>query len=154
MGGYATFLGPMTGVMISDFVLIRKQNMKLSSLVRNLSPMLSLLTQQYECNPSSSYYYWKGVNWRAPVAWAIGVAPLFPGFLSTVSTVKINQGLVKVYYLCWPRELILLKYADPKVGFTLSFVSYYLCAKAFPIPDATAVDKYDIFGTFGWVLSH
>jgi hypothetical protein len=34
MGGYATFLGPMTGVMISDFILIRKQKMKLSSLVR------------------------------------------------------------------------------------------------------------------------
>ena len=33
MGGYATFLGPMTGVMISDYVLIRKQNMKLTSLV-------------------------------------------------------------------------------------------------------------------------
>ena len=34
MSGYATFLGPMTGLMVFDYVLIRKQKMKLSSLVR------------------------------------------------------------------------------------------------------------------------
>ena len=33
MGGYATFIAPMTGLMVFDYLFIRKQNMKLSSLV-------------------------------------------------------------------------------------------------------------------------
>jgi NCS1 family nucleobase:cation symporter-1 len=33
MSGYATFLGPMTGLMVFDYVLVRKQKMKLSALV-------------------------------------------------------------------------------------------------------------------------
>ena len=59
---------------------------------------------QYEASPSSAYWYWKGLNWRAPVAWAVGVAPVFPGFLSTVSTVTVPIGVTRVYYLCFPRE--------------------------------------------------
>jgi hypothetical protein len=76
---------------------------KLSSLVSRLQYDRHLLTLQYVCDPSSVYFYWKGVNWRAPVAWACGVAPLFPGFLATVSTVTIPLSLQRVYYLCFPR---------------------------------------------------
>ncbi len=36
MSGYATFLAPITGLMVFDYVFVRKQKMKLSSLVRSL----------------------------------------------------------------------------------------------------------------------
>jgi NCS1 family nucleobase:cation symporter-1 len=103
MGGYATFLAPICGLMVSDYLLVRRGNVKLSSLVSRLQYDRHVLTLQYVCDPSSVYFYWKGVNWRAPVAWACGVAPLFPGFLATVSTVTIPLGLQRVYYLCFPR---------------------------------------------------
>ena len=33
MSGYATFLGPMTGLMVFDYIFVRKHKMKLSALV-------------------------------------------------------------------------------------------------------------------------
>jgi NCS1 family nucleobase:cation symporter-1 len=33
MGGYATFLAPICGLMVSDYLLVRKCQVKLSSLV-------------------------------------------------------------------------------------------------------------------------
>ena len=102
MGGYATFLGPMTGLMVFDYMFIRKQKMKLSSLV-SVSSFQSIKTYaQYDGSPNSIYWYQKGVNWRAPVAWVVGVAPLFPGFLATVSTVTVPLGATHLYYLCFP----------------------------------------------------
>lgn len=112
MGGYATFLAPICGLMVCDYVLVRKGKVKLSSLVSPIpdpptTPRLRMSPAhhgQYECTPSSVYFYWKGVNWRAPIAWVCGVAPLFPGFLATVSNATVPLGLTRVYYLCFPRE--------------------------------------------------
>ena len=42
MGGYATFIGPMTGLMVCDYVLVRKKHMKLSSLVGRSCPFQPL----------------------------------------------------------------------------------------------------------------
>jgi NCS1 family nucleobase:cation symporter-1 len=105
MSGYATFLGPMTGLMVFDYVLVRKQKMKLSALVSDsdASPR-GHWCGQYDGSPDSVYWYWRGVNWRAPVAWVFGVAPLFPGFLQSVSTVSVPLGAIHVYYLCFPRR--------------------------------------------------
>jgi NCS1 family nucleobase:cation symporter-1 len=36
MGGYATFLAPICGLMVSDYLLVRRGNVKLSSLVSRL----------------------------------------------------------------------------------------------------------------------
>ncbi|ORX40323.1 NCS1 nucleoside transporter family [Kockovaella imperatae] len=134
MGGYATFLGPMTGVMVFDYVVVRKQKMKLSSL--------------YDASSSSIYWYWRGINWRAPVAWVLGVAPLFPGFLGEVSTISIPIGLQHAYYLCFPREYMSLCCLTT-VGFTISGLLYWSLATLFPIPHLGEIDDYDVFGTFG-----
>lgn len=64
-----------------------------------------MLTSQYECSPSSIYYYYKGVNWRAPVAWACAVGPVLPGFIAHVDkTIIVPAGVTKLYYLCYPCE--------------------------------------------------
>jgi NCS1 family nucleobase:cation symporter-1 len=91
MSGYATFLAPMTGIMLADYIVVRRQNVKLSGL--------------YECHPGAPYYYWKGVNLRAAAAWVLAVIPSFPGFLASVSTTQVPDALHKIYYLCWPRKL-------------------------------------------------
>jgi hypothetical protein len=36
MGGYATFLAPICGLMVSDYLLVRRGNVKLSSLVSQM----------------------------------------------------------------------------------------------------------------------
>jgi purine-cytosine permease-like protein len=85
MGGYATFLAPMTGVMLSDYFLIRKRNMKLSALVSRdvLSPreretdsavrvqfqFILLLLERGQLASSNSLDCWRGpaVPWLSPV---------------------------------------------------------------------------------------
>jgi NCS1 family nucleobase:cation symporter-1 len=42
MGGYATFLAPMTGIMVCDYVFVRNFKMKLSALVSCLSLLLQV----------------------------------------------------------------------------------------------------------------
>nr|XP_019007707.1 uncharacterized protein I206_07341 [Kwoniella pini CBS 10737]OCF46488.1 hypothetical protein I206_07341 [Kwoniella pini CBS 10737] len=123
MSGYATFLAPMTGLMVFDYMFVRKRQVKLSNL--------------YDCSPASIYYYYKGVNYRAAVAWVCGVAPCFPGFLASVSTVKVSLGATHVYYLCWP------------LGFTISGVVFVVLSKIWPPAGLGEIDEYDYFGTFG-----
>ncbi|WWD21804.1 hypothetical protein CI109_106292 [Kwoniella shandongensis] len=123
MGGYATFLAPMTGMMVADYIFVRNKKVKLSDL--------------YKCNPESIYYYIGGVNWRAPVAWVCGVAPTFPGFLASVSTVQIPLGATHAYNLGW------------LLGFFISAVVFLALSKIWPPVGLGEVDDYDIFGTFG-----
>nr|XP_019050933.1 hypothetical protein I302_01376 [Kwoniella bestiolae CBS 10118]OCF29863.1 hypothetical protein I302_01376 [Kwoniella bestiolae CBS 10118] len=146
MSGYATFLAPMTGMMVFDYIFIRKRKVKLSDL--------------YQCNPSSIYYYYKGFNLRAPIAWVCGVAPCFPGFLASVSTVEIPLGATHVYYLCWPRKHPFLcpsssgsriwsQANNAKVGFAISGIVFLVLSKIWPPAGLGEVDEYDYFGTFG-----
>ncbi|ODN98377.1 hypothetical protein L198_03621 [Cryptococcus wingfieldii CBS 7118] len=124
MSGYAVFLAPITGLMVFDYYFVHKQKMKLTSL--------------YECSPSSIYYYNKGVNWRAFVAWAFGVGPAFPGFLQSVGAkVTVPSGATKLYYICWP------------LGFCISGVMYLSLCTLFPLPGIGEVDEEDEFQAFG-----
>ncbi|WOO78678.1 Transporter aclS [Vanrija pseudolonga] len=124
MGGYGVFLGPITGIMVFDYFLVHKRKVKLTNL--------------YECSPSSIYYYYKGVNWRAPVAWACAVGPILPGFIAHVDkSIIVPAGITKLYYLCYP------------FVFTTAGVVYFALCTIFPVPGVGEVDEYDVFGTFG-----
>lgn len=37
----------------------------------------------YLGNPNSIYWYWKGWNWRAVVAFVLAIFPAMPGYIST-----------------------------------------------------------------------
>lgn len=90
MSAYGVFLGPLTGIMVADYHFLRSRRLKLSHL--------------YMPNTSSDYWFWHGLNWRAPIAWILGVWPNMPGFAATVTpkTVKVSQEWIHVYYLSWP----------------------------------------------------
>ncbi|THU96771.1 hypothetical protein K435DRAFT_663833 [Dendrothele bispora CBS 962.96] len=87
ISGYAVFLGPLTGIMV--YHLVRKRRIKLSHL--------------FEPSNSSDYWFWQGLNWKAPVAWLWGVWPSMPGFCSSVtpSAVHVNATWMHVYYMSW-----------------------------------------------------
>jgi len=57
IGGYAVFLGPLSGIMIIDYHVLRKRQIRLSHI--------------FFPSPASDYWYWKGLNLRAPVAWVL-----------------------------------------------------------------------------------
>ena len=123
MGAYSVFLGPMCGIQICDYFVIRSRRMKLSDL--------------YTPAPSGIYYYFHGVNPRAFVAWVVGWAPQLPGFIANVNTsVSVTQANMKMFYLAFP------------LGLAISFTLYYVLNWVFPPEGAGSYDNVDYYGTF------
>ncbi|OTA94937.1 hypothetical protein M434DRAFT_394158 [Hypoxylon sp. CO27-5] len=107
MGGYAVFLGPMAGIMVSDYWLVKKTHIDIPSLY----------------SPDGRYRYVSGCNWRAAVAFIVPVAPLLPGLglsISGPSAVHINDGVTNLYTFNW------------LFGFVTSIVLYAALSYAIP----------------------
>ena len=123
MSAYSVFLGPMCGIQICDYWLIRSRRLQLSDL--------------YNPHKNGVYYFWHGLNWRAFVAWVIGFAPQLPGFVAAVNTaVHLPSGSNDLYYLAYP------------LGFAISFLLYWGFCTISPPPGAGQVDDIDYFDTF------
>ena len=65
MIGYSSLLGPIAGIMIVDYFIIRRCRLETAALYQ----------------AQGRYSYAKGWNLSAVAALCIGVAPNFPGFL-------------------------------------------------------------------------
>src|SRR5579864_2676980 len=63
LGGYAAFLGPVAGIMICDYFLIRRRILQVDDLYLR----------------GGIYEYTKGFNWRALVALALGAGTALAG---------------------------------------------------------------------------
>jgi len=124
LGGYGVFLGSMIGLYYADYFIVRKRLLKLTDL--------------YEASDASIYWFWKGCNWRALVAWVMGVWINMPGFVQRIrdSTVEL-AGWSRMYYMSWP------------LGATLAILTYWVLNILFPVPGIGEVDSMDHFGTFG-----
>ncbi|EOO04154.1 putative uracil permease protein [Phaeoacremonium minimum UCRPA7] len=126
IGGYGVFLGSMTGVMFADYYIIRARRLKLTDL--------------YESSRRSIYWYWKGINWRAAIAWTMGTWALLPGFIQRIQDPAVEvPGWSNLYYVAWP------------LGCGAAVVTYCLLHLVWPIESPRVVDEVDYFGTFGSV---
>ncbi|OQU97304.1 hypothetical protein CLAIMM_03253 isoform 1 [Cladophialophora immunda] len=86
MGAYSVFLSPLTAIFHCDYWLVRRQRICLSDL--------------YKPSKESVYWYWYGVNWRAIVAFALGVWSFIPGFVHAVTpSNKVSEGWSHLYYI-------------------------------------------------------
>ncbi|KAI8683426.1 Fungal-trans domain-containing protein [Fusarium keratoplasticum] len=86
LSGYGVFLAPMTGLMVAHYIMVAKMKVNVDDL--------------YTGDSNSIYWYYKGLNWRAPIAWVVGVAPLLPGFIAAVNlSISISDGAIELYYL-------------------------------------------------------
>ena len=99
--GYSGLLGPIGGILIVDYYLIRHQRLDVPDLY------------QY----TGRYAYHHGVNWAAMLALAVGVAPNVPGFLTAIGA--LEKGTV------WPALVAVYNYAW-FVGFLVSGGVYWL----------------------------
>src|SRR5207245_9673560 len=63
--GYSGLLGPIAGIMITDYFLVRSRNLDLPALYRR----------------GGAYEYSRGFNWRAMVALGLGVLVALVGLL-------------------------------------------------------------------------
>ncbi|KAF3810976.1 Transporter aclS [Colletotrichum gloeosporioides] len=86
LSSYSVFLAPMTGLMISSYLVVNKRKIDVDDLYRGDS--------------GSIYWFSYGCNWRAPVAWLVGVVPCMPGFVAAVdSSVTVSPGATELYYM-------------------------------------------------------
>ncbi|KAI5306750.1 hypothetical protein KEM56_007306 [Ascosphaera pollenicola] len=88
MSSYSVFLGPMIGVMISSYLIVNRQKLKIDDL--------------FVGNRSSIYWFTGGCNWRAFIAWAMGTWPSLPGFVASVNEdVTVAVGWTHLYQICF-----------------------------------------------------
>jgi NCS1 family nucleobase:cation symporter-1 len=99
--GYSALLGPIGGILIADYYLLRHQQLHVPDLYRR----------------QGRYSYRHGINPAAMLALALGIAPNIPGFLQAVGAVP--AGVV------WPWLAGLYSYAW-FVGFLLAGAVYVL----------------------------
>ncbi|KIV94047.1 hypothetical protein PV10_05204 [Exophiala mesophila] len=70
LGGYTIFLGPMTGILMTDYFIVRRGNVSVPDMY-NFHGM-------YRYSPKF------GTNWRALAAFIIGCVPPLPGFVNNI----------------------------------------------------------------------
>src|SRR5262249_61380340 len=67
--GYGALLGPVAGIMIADYFLIRRGVLQVEDLYRR----------------GGAYEYVGGVNWVAVFAFVLGVVPNLPAIIAALS---------------------------------------------------------------------
>lgn len=101
LSGYSAFMGCVAGIMVSQYYLILNKKLNIDELY----------------NGHGIYRYSKGWNWRAYLAFAIGVGPLMPGFAHSINPSLDVGGAWKIYtFSC-------------VFGFFISMLSYYLICR-------------------------
>jgi NCS1 family nucleobase:cation symporter-1 len=86
--GYSALLGPIAGVLIVDYYLIRKTELDVAALYAD----------------KGEYSYTNGWNSAALLAFALGVAPNIPGFLNAAfpaSFGDVGEGFKLIYTYAW-----------------------------------------------------
>ncbi len=94
--GYSALLGPIGGILIADYFLIRRARLDLAELYR----------RQGKC------WYRGGFNPAALVALVAGIAPCVPGFLTAVKLIPGSWPWTELYNYAW------------FLGFGVSFLVY------------------------------
>lgn len=114
MSGYAIFLAPIAGILCSDYWIVKRQHIDVPALY----------------DPAGRYRYWKGINWRALLAFLTALTPNIPGLAAAVSkaggssTVYISVGARHLYTFDW------------LFGFTTSIFVYVCLSLLFPDQDS------------------
>ncbi len=84
--GYSALLGPIAGILIADYFILRRTQLNVEDLFR----------------AEGEYTYYKGWNPIALIALAVGVAPNVPGFLEAAGFVEsVPNAFSTIYTYAW-----------------------------------------------------
>lgn len=122
MSSFGIVMTPIIAVMIADNFLIRKRKYSIS---------------QGFVGKGSEYYFNKGFNWRAFVAWVCGMTPGLPGIAWQVNNNYFhNKGIINFFY------------GDSFFSFVISFFLYWFLCVVFPFEINILNDEKDYYGAF------
>lgn len=105
LASYQVFLSSITGVLLCHYYIVTRGYLEVEDL--------------YTARKSGVYHYTGGWNWRAYVAYILGIAPNFYGFLNNMG-VAAPRGVTRAYYFAYP------------IGLFFSFGVYWLVNIWFP----------------------
>ncbi|KAL3234416.1 Thiamine transporter [Nakaseomyces bracarensis] len=121
MSSFGVVMTPIISVMIADNLIVRRRQYS----------VVQAFTLKGE------YYFYKGFNWRAFVAWVTGMAPGLPGIAWQVNNNYFhNRGIVNFYY------------GDSFFSFAISFFLYWILCVVFPFKIEILHDDKDYFDAF------
>ena len=106
--GYSALLGPIGGIMIADYFVIRRRTLNVPALY----------------SPAGEHRYCNGVSLIALVSLGAAVLPNLPGFLVNVKLVGAGAFpafFVGLYSYAW------------FVGFGIAFFLYLILRRIFPL---------------------
>ncbi|WPA99492.1 uncharacterized protein RHO25_004110 [Cercospora beticola] len=109
LNGFGNFYGPCSGILVTDFWIVRKRLIKMDDLYRG--------------NSASIYWYYKGFNWRAYAAFLIGVIPAMPGYVTSVS--DLDRA---------PNSAMKLSRLGFLTGFFISSLTFWFLSTILPPP--------------------
>jgi len=113
LSGYSCLMGPLAGVMITDYYIIKQRKLDVRQLY----------------TPHGIYWYNGGFNWRAFLAFFIGVGPLMPGFAKSIANDLDVGGAWKLYAWAWI------------YGYITTSTSYYVICKWISPPTESIVSE-------------
>lgn len=102
--GYSSLLGPVGGILIADYYVVRKKQLVVEELYQQ----------------DGRYRYNNGFNSQAVIALLLGIIPNIPGFLTNVGVISkeaVPAWISNLYHYAW------------FVGFFVSGVTYILLMK-------------------------
>lgn len=122
LSSFGVFMSPAAAILVVDFWIVRRTKWNIPELY----------------TPGGIYWFTGGVNWRAMVAYIMGVWPALPGFIAEVS----GPGAFHVD-IVWKRFYQISFF----FGFTTSAILFYILNKlSHPQGLGVQVD-FDIDGT-------
>lgn len=92
LGSYQIFLSAITGVLICNYYIVSRGHLDVPDL--------------FTTRKSGAYYFTKGWNIRAYIAYGVAVAVNFAGFLGNMG-VPMPTGITRFYYVAYPTGLLL-----------------------------------------------
>jgi NCS1 family nucleobase:cation symporter-1 len=93
LGGYGTLLGAIAGILLVDYYLIRRSELKVDDLYKL----------------DGAYGYSNGWNWKAVIAFALGVLPCLPGYLvvsGLLDKSAVPAALITLFDFGWFFSLV------------------------------------------------
>lgn len=115
--GYGALLGPIAGIMIADYYVVRRRHLDVAELYRL----------------DGIYAYTRGYGGAALGALALGILPSLPGFLATVGLISragVPSPLLSLYDWAW------------FIGFGVAFACYLGLRRLAPTPVFASTTAY------------
>lgn len=115
LSGYGLFMASVVAIMVCDYYLLTKGNVFIGHLYNG-------------SKTNKHYYYHRGWNVQAIIAYICGIVPPFPGFVGTLGA-SVSQGATNVGRLGW------------LLSFFVSFIVYYLICLVWPTHNQSIIKE-------------